>query len=711
MKNQRILERKNSKYNCLTYIFGSLLLFLCPLRIKAQDTLFYTKDQNVIEIGKFARYYMHTNDTLTIAQVKALPDAAFQKSSTEVLNFGNTTVAVGVKLYIKNQTAEPLFLSFENNELQHINILTIDETGTETVQQGGCFAPFENRYLQRGNAVLKIGTKPVLVFMSVRTHSSFYLPVTLSSLPHLMDFTYKRDVFKGLVLGIMLAMCLYNLFIFFIVRDRLYLYYCLYVVAGLWTYSHLNGLWFFVWSDYPFLNRFLGIQVFALSAALFSFRFLNSRELTPRLYRVMLFMFTLIFLMIPLEYLDIQPFTNNFLQLFTAGGSFVLFFAGVSAYLNGNKSAKYYALAWVLFLSGSFITLLCFVGWIPFNFLTFNASAFGACIENLLLSFALANRINIYRAESAEAQALAYKHLQENERLVREQNKSLEDKVHERTTELETSIDLLKATQTQLIQSEKLASLGELTAGIAHEIQNPLNFVNNFSDLSVDLVTEIQEEMGKPEIDRTYIGELFSDLSQNQEKINHHGKRASNIVKGMLEHSRTSTSVRVLTDINTLAEEYLRLSYHGLRAKDKSFNAEFKTNFDHTISKTEVVTQDIGRVLLNLINNAFYAVNERSKKNTAVEYQPTVIVSTEQQDNEIIIKIKDNGTGMSESVKSKIFQPFFTTKPTGSGTGLGLSISYDIIVKGHGGALEVDNIEGVGTTFIIKLPLNTHNQN
>jgi two-component system, NtrC family, sensor kinase len=282
---------------------------------------------------------------------------------------------------------------------------------------------------------------------------------------------------------------------------------------------------------------------------------------------------------------------------------------------------------------------------------------------------------------------------------------------------LKKTLSDLKSTQAQLIQSEKLASLGELTAGIAHEIQNPLNFVNNFSELSVDLAKDLNDEIHKPDIDKEYIEELLTDLSQNQEKINIHGKRASNIVKGMLEHSRASTGVKELTDINKLADEYLRLSYHGLRAKDKEFNSDFNTNFDENLPKIEVIPQDIGRVLLNLINNAFYAVNERAKQirsgnfesfpnvETTQAYTPSVFVTTQQIDNQIVIKVKDNGMGMPESVIAKVFQPFFTTKPTGQGTGLGLSLAYDIVTKGHGGTLEVVSTEGVGSEFTIQLPI------
>lgn len=262
--------------------------------------------------------------------------------------------------------------------------------------------------------------------------------------------------------------------------------------------------------------------------------------------------------------------------------------------------------------------------------------------------------------------------------------------------QIETTLEKLKSTQAQLIQSEKLASLGELTAGIAHEIQNPLNFVNNFSEVSSELVTEMNQELDKGDITEAQI--ISNDLKQNLEKITIHGKRASSIVKGMLEHSRTSTSEKELTDINALADEYLRLTYHGLRAKDHTFNSDFKTDFDENLPKIEVVSQDMGRVLLNLVNNAFYA--------TKGVKSPLVEIKTAGVENGIIVSIKDNGKGMSEETKAKIFQPFFTTKPTGEGTGLGLSLAYDIVVKGHGGTLEVESKEGFGTTFMIKLPIS-----
>jgi signal transduction histidine kinase len=281
--------------------------------------------------------------------------------------------------------------------------------------------------------------------------------------------------------------------------------------------------------------------------------------------------------------------------------------------------------------------------------------------------------------------------------------------------ELEQTLAELRSAQSQLIQAEKMASLGELTAGIAHEIQNPLNFINNFSEVNRELIEELKTERSKLKTDRDEKSEIdiLNDIAANGEKVIHHGRRADAIVKGMLQHSRKNTGQKEATDINALCDEYLRLSYHGLRAKGTSFNADFKTDFDSTIGKVNIIPQDFGRVLLNLFNNAFYAVNERHKVEGSA-FKPVVSVQTKKLDHKIQIKISDNGNGISQKIIDKIFQPFFTTKPAGSGTGLGLSLSYDII-KAHGGEIKVETQhdekdsdkfgKGKGTTFIIQIPV------
>jgi signal transduction histidine kinase len=286
---------------------------------------------------------------------------------------------------------------------------------------------------------------------------------------------------------------------------------------------------------------------------------------------------------------------------------------------------------------------------------------------------------------------------------------------------LEKTLNELKSTQAQLIQSEKMASLGELTAGIAHEIQNPLNFVNNFSEVNTELVVELKSELATGNMQSAI--EIANNIKDNEQKINHHGKRADAIVKGRLQHSRSSSGVKEPTDINALCDEYLRLSYHGLRAKDKSFNATMKTDFDENIGKINIIPQEIGRVILNLINNAFYAVVEKKKQQP--NFEPVVTVSTKKLGSplsgrgaggEVLISVKDNGNGIPHKVLDKIFQPFFTTKPTGQGTGLGLSLSYDI-VKAHGGEMKVKtkykedlpdesaSAEQSGSEFVITLPV------
>lgn len=294
---------------------------------------------------------------------------------------------------------------------------------------------------------------------------------------------------------------------------------------------------------------------------------------------------------------------------------------------------------------------------------------------------------------------LAYKY--QKHYIIKRERERTEQKELQQAREIEKAYKELKITQAQLIQSEKMASLGELTAGIAHEIQNPLNFVNNFSEVNKELLIELKDEMKNGNLNE--VSALIDDVINNEEKINFHGKRADSIVKGMLQHSRSSNGQKEASNINVLADEYLRLAYHGLRAKDKSFNVGMQTNFDESIGLIQLVPQDIGRVILNLVTNAFYAVDEKRKLNLS-NYEPLVSISTIKKNGSVVISVKDNGNGIPQKVLDKIFQPFFTTKPTGQGTGLGLSMSYDII-KVHGGELRVETKEGEGAEFIIELPI------
>jgi two-component system NtrC family sensor kinase len=356
------------------------------------------------------------------------------------------------------------------------------------------------------------------------------------------------------------------------------------------------------------------------------------------------------------------------------------------------------------------IGILIIYGGLNLNsFILFLASTISFILITFYVSMNFARKSKNLEVQLVEIRNLSQDNLkkeQEKQQILASQNEKLEQQVMERTIALTHSLEELKSTQAQLIQSEKMASLGELTAGIAHEIQNPLNFVNNFSEVSNELISEMVEEVDKGNTEE--VKTIANDVKQNLEKIIHHGKRADAIVKGMLQHSRASTGKKELTDINALCDEYLRLSYHGMRAEDKSFNATLKTDFDNNIGKINIVPQDIGRVLLNLFNNAFYAVMPPNPLK-GEHYEPTVSVITKRINSPsgaggIEIRVKDNGNGIPQKVVDKIFQPFFTTKPTGQGTGLGLSLSYDI-VKAHGGEIRVETKEGEGSEFVILLPI------
>jgi two-component system, NtrC family, sensor kinase len=381
-----------------------------------------------------------------------------------------------------------------------------------------------------------------------------------------------------------------------------------------------------------------------------------------------------------LALIDILRVSIKSLRTNRAGAGIILFFMGIDL------------IYWTFSLLSNFsiIHIPYIETYAPFAFML------GPLSLAIYLGYDFAKTSQSLRQKLTEVEQLS----NEKQQILSAQNVTLEKQVAERTAELKQSLENLKSTQAQLIQSEKMASLGELTAGIAHEIQNPLNFVNNFSDVNKEMLVELNEEIEKGNYDDAK--SIAKDVIENEEKINHHGKRADAIVKGMLQHSRQTKGIKEPTDINALCDEYLRLSYHGLRAKDKNFNADFKTDFDETIGKINIVPQDIGRVLLNLFNNAFYAVNEK-KKLMANGYQPIAEVKTRRINDKVEIIVSDNGNGIPQNIIDKIFQPFFTTKPTGQGTGLGLSLAYDIITNQHNGTIKVESKEGEGTVFLIQL--------
>jgi signal transduction histidine kinase len=663
-------------------------------------------------IGMSSKKYVDMTGINSIEEVlsKDIQDK-FLISDQDVINIGITNSALWLKFSLINHIHEPCFLEITNFALDSIALYeVVNGTLTKTVQKGNyvAFNDLEARYNTFLFELTNFSDEAKEYYVRVKHTRGTQFSINVVTMKGFGERHHKFDFVQGVYFGFMLLMILYNLFIYFTIKDIAYIYYVLYGAFITLLNGSLTGYGFeYLWPNIPVINDyqdFFGVLSCA-TGIFFTTNFLNTKVNSPNFHKIFmgfLYCFVLISIII------FSGFTMLG-TILTEGFSFLLiilfFITAMRMYLNGYKQAKYFLYAWTVLMIGVFVFILKDFALFPYNALTIYSLQIGSALEALILSFALADKINIYKAEKESAQEKMLLSLQENEKLIRNQNTILENKVSERTALLNQSIEDLKAAQNQLIQSEKMASLGQLTAGIAHEIQNPLNFVNNFSEVSTELVDELNEELDKGSFEEAKA--IALDLKQNLIKINNHGKRADNIVKGMLQHSRSNTGIKEPTDINNLCNEYLKLAYHGFQANDKTFRINTETHFDPILPKVNIIPQDMSRVILNLLNNAFYACIERSKKEEQ-NYIPKVSITTQLISNEYIsITIKDNGTGIPNQIKDKIFQPFFTTKPNGLGTGLGLSLTFDIIQKGHNGTIEVLSEVDMGTEFKVTLPIKT----
>jgi len=530
--------------------------------------------------------------------------------------------------------------------------------------------------------------------------------------------------FDGITIGILVLAIGYNLLTFFSTRERVYLYFAICLLFFVLDRNQ-SRVQLALFPEQPHFFKLLRTSFFLIFFVFFvqSIRQFGKlrRDLTKLNSAITASMAITTFLYL-LQYVSFQYPAIPYQEITTIEEVFFRVVYGLCLLLTyrmmkrGIPDARYVLIAitplfvwWLCTLASriaSYYAQIKLYQYLPslFDY----AESFSLAWMIIFFSGALINRYNQTRQQVVQ-QAVEREQLErERNQLIASQNERLEQQVQERTAQLQQSLETLKLTQNQLVQKEKLASLGELTAGIAHEIQNPLNFVKNFAEVSIELLDEIRDEQQKQQRDEALEQEIMADLGQNLQKIQHHGSRASSIVRNMLEHSRSSTGERQPTDLNALADEYLRLAYHGLRAKDNSgssgqFNCQLVTNFDPALPRPIIVPQEIGRVLLNLFTNAFYSVQQ--KNDTTPDFQPTVTVQTRSEGHQVVLCVSDNGMGIPDAVKQKIFQPFFTTKPTGEGTGLGLSLSYDIITKGHNGEMNVASREGEGAAFTIKLPL------
>jgi signal transduction histidine kinase len=703
-----ILKRK---FLVIIVIFGWLFS-------SAQSIIEVTEDNNHFSIGKMVGILIDESGELTVDQlIEPAYQSQFIASDGQIINIGVTNSTLWCKLKVSNNTAETCFLELRNMALDSVFIYEKGDEGVTLLSSGGSYLDFDELELKYNTFLYYLTestNNPKEFYVKVKHTRGTQFSFFIGTAKGFGEWYHKFDFIQGLYFGFMLLMVLYNLFIYFTVKDISYIYYVIYGTAITLLNASLTGYGFeYIWPELAHLNRYqdlLGI-ILGVSGLVFAMEFLQTKKNAPIAHKVFKGFIGLYFINAIITLSGNWMLSTIIVEV--ASLLLILSFFATAFYLlrKGYKPAKFFLYAWSILLLGVALFVLKDFNLVPYNVFTIYSLQIGSALEALLLSFALADRINIYKKEKEEAQASMLQSLQENEKLIIGQNQLLETKVTERTSQLNQSLENLKSTQAQLIQSEKMASLGELTAGIAHEIQNPLNFVNNFSEVSVELVDEMNEEIENE--DYQEVRAISSDLKQNLHKIAHHGRRAESIVKGMLLHSRSSKGEKIPTDINALCDEFARLSYHGLRAKDRNFNAEFETHFDKSIPKIEVVAQDMGRVILNLINNAFQAFSENQDSDNLQEgnkngelgnESPKVIITTKNLGDKVEITVQDNGPGIPVDIKDKIFQPFFTTKPTGQGTGLGLSLAYDII-KGHGGSIEVESTIGKGTIFQIRLPI------
>ncbi|WP_205528278.1 ATP-binding protein [Flavobacterium psychrotrophum] len=662
-------------------------------------------------------------------QGKPLTLAEVQKPVNEV-NFvpikdstflGGTVLWVRYK--IKNKTGSPLGITIPQG-IRQADIYVSNDGAKWNHYITGTAVPYSKRDgYKRMREVRFTIPKDVEVMVYERDYNGFSpmgLKISVGIEKNVLENAHDNNeayvlpiITASIMAGIFFLAFVFNIFFYTVVRERLYLMHSLLLFAMFIAYLHIPLRDFFFKENTVvplitgFINRTFLFYLFVYTLLMI----LRTKKHYPKIYKVAVAGAT-VFLLASLYrnfFYDINFIVSTVfvIRIFLL---LLLFGIIIADLFQKRSAAKLVALAIFPFILIFTFFLFTDIGVDPNEYFI----SFSIVWAVVTISWSLFNRYRYLQVQNAkhalDKERLAREKEEERNELIAKQNILLEQQVAQRTAALENSLAELKLTQNQLIQSEKMASLGELTAGIAHEIQNPLNFVNNFSDVSIELLQELKEEVEKG--DTNEVNVIADDVMQNLEKIAHHGRRADGIVKGMLQHSRTSSGVKEPTDINALADEYLRLAYHGLRAKDKSFNAELVTDFGSSLAKANVIPQDMGRVLLNLFTNAFYATQQKTKLHTVnssqpqlANYKPVITVSTKQVGNTVEITVTDNGTGIPDAIKDKILQPFFTTKPTGQGTGLGLSLSYDIVVKGHGGTIDILSEEGNFTTFTIKLPL------
>nr|WP_246169044.1 7TM diverse intracellular signaling domain-containing protein [Rudanella paleaurantiibacter] len=681
----------------------------------AQPIVLNNPNQTYFIFENCAAFHVKPEQKITLDSLLLHPDKYPFSPITQKTIQADANQAYWFRVQLHNPTSYNYFLRFFYASDMLVKMYEVDSNRHVQTGQIDFHGASTPDLFQRGQSILPLKIE------QGQTHTLYFfvphmgipkLHMGVMSSLNLAKHVHYDDLLNGLGNGFLVIVAIYCLILSIRLRDRDNLLFALSAVLSLTVVLSTRGTlleWPGQWPITLRDNYGIHVAISSLLNLLFTFSLLQLKQQTHWLYRIgvglclLIVFFMVVVLSIRLSGQDDRALQTLLGSLSAFASVLFNIVASLIIAVKGYRPGLFYAIGQTVFTISTTLFVASLYGALPFTFWHRNGTVVGTFVQTVFFILGLTYKVNLLKKNHEESIREQLRLTQENQHLVENQNRVLEEKVEQRTAEL-------KASQAQLIQKEKLASLGELTAGIAHEIQNPLNFVNNFSEVSTELVQELKEEAQAGRTDDVLA--IADDLTQNLQKITHHGKRAGSIVRGMLEHSRASTGEKQSTNLNALADEYLRLAYHGLRAKDKGFNCTIQTDFAPTLPPVDAVAQDIGRVLLNLFNNAFYAVHERGRNpgglpnvQNSNSYSPTVRVSTRSEPGKVVICVRDNGTGIPDGIREKIFQPFFTTKPTGEGTGLGLSLSYDIITLGHGGSIIVDSQQGKGTEFIIELPV------
>ncbi len=707
-------------------IISFFLILLFCLQASGQQQIVYSDTKVINKIGHFVSVFEDSTNRLTIKEVAT--NKKFQPRTSDVPNLGVTTSTFWVKFQIENTTDDSdLLLDLAQPTLNQVELYQKKDTGYLLLLKTGTEVPFNQRlYSQQNylfNLILPKG-KPQVYYLKVKGSDQVMLPLSIGDTKLILESAMRKDMIFGIFFGLMLVMFLYNLFIYFTVRDISYIYYVVYILTVCLMQATLQGFSFrFLWSDNLWLAKtsvFILPSFAGMAAMLFARVFLHTRSLAPFLNKILSVLVGVFCLAIVLVLLGQYQLSFTIMQLDTIIGSLFVLYLSYIISKRGNRSAKFFLAAWSILLLGATTFVLKDFGVLPYNGITSSILEIGTAAEAVLLSFALADKINIFRKEKEISQAQTLEALQENERIIKEQNIVLEGKVDERTYELKLANDDLsialvdlKGAQAQLVEAEKMASLGQLTAGIAHEINNPINFVTaNINPLNRDVLLLLetidvmenlvfdagdasqkkkQIEEYKTDIDFDY---LKMEIDQLLKGIGDGASRTAEIVKGLRIFSRLDEDDLKKADINEGLESTLVIANNLIGHK-----ITIEKNYGN-IPMVECYPGKLNQVFLNIISNGVYAIRKKFGDNPG----GVVTISTSHDEQHVYIKLTDNGTGMEEKTKKRLFEPFFTTKDVGEGTGLGMSIAYNTIVK-HNGQIQVNSEIGIGTEFILVLPL------